>query len=174
MLHTLQYLLYVLKLLIIARATSWKTPNMGKIQAKRDQFPASVGGYKWSQKSAIFGMVKEKGLTWSVTCLEFWFKPQVYGKYCRKEEEKTFEKQLNCSETCTCIFDGYHGCTCKVGRTNIDALATGHNHCTFIHCNANAWFRVFCAHEDHLVFGIKPPFYSTARMKDLLLHETNE
>ena len=32
-------------------------------QAKSDQTFKPVGGYKWSQKSAIFGKVKEKGLT---------------------------------------------------------------------------------------------------------------
>ena len=56
-------LLYVLKLLIIARATSLKSPNMGKKLVKSDPFSASVGGYIWSQKVRIFGMVKEKGLT---------------------------------------------------------------------------------------------------------------
>ena len=32
-------------------------------QAKCDQTFKPVAGYKWSQKSAIFGKVKEKGLT---------------------------------------------------------------------------------------------------------------
>ena len=41
-----------------------------------------------------------------------------------KEWKITSEKQLNNSETCTCICHGYYGYTCKVGRPNIDALAT--------------------------------------------------
>ena len=138
---TSRHLLYVLKLLIIARATSWKSPNMVRKQAKCDQFPEPPPGYKPSRKVVIFCKVKEKCLTWSVTCLEFWLKLQVFGKYCRKEEEKMFEKHLSNSETCTCIFNGYHGCTCKVGRTRIAALATSHNHCTFIHRNANVWLK---------------------------------
>ena len=65
------YLLYVLKLLIIARATCRKTPNMVKKQAKSDQTAKSVTGYKWSRKVTHFCKVKEKGLTYRVTFLKF-------------------------------------------------------------------------------------------------------
>ena len=57
------YLLYVLKLLIIARATSCKTPNMGKNEAKSHQLAEPPAGHKQSRKVAIFSKVKEKGLT---------------------------------------------------------------------------------------------------------------
>ena len=57
------YLLYILNLLTLSGTTTQKTPNMGKKQAKSDQTLTSVAGYKWSQKSAIFGKVLEKGLT---------------------------------------------------------------------------------------------------------------
>ena len=57
------YLLYVLKLLTLSGTTKQKTPNMGKKQAKSDQFSQSVAGYKWSQKVAIFRRVEEKGPT---------------------------------------------------------------------------------------------------------------
>ena len=50
----------------------------------------------------------------------------------RKSGKITSEKQLNNSEICTCILNGYHGYTCKVGKTVIAALATIHNHCTFM------------------------------------------
>ena len=56
-------LLYVLKLLTLSGTTKQKTPNMGKKQAKNDQFSQSVAGYKWSQKVAIFRRVEEKGPT---------------------------------------------------------------------------------------------------------------
>ena len=46
----------------------------------------------------------------------------------------TSEKRLNNSEIGTCTFYGYHGCRCKVGRTNIAALAIGHNHFNSIPC----------------------------------------
>ena len=59
----LVYLLYILNLPKLPMTTEQKTPNMGKIQAKCDQTAKSVAGYKWSRKVAIFGMVKEKGLT---------------------------------------------------------------------------------------------------------------
>ena len=36
---------------------------MCKKQAKCDQTLTSVAGYKWSQKSVIFGKAKENGLT---------------------------------------------------------------------------------------------------------------
>ena len=57
------HLLYILKLILISKATSSETPNMGRKQAKSGQFSQSVAGYKWTQKSAIFGQVTEKGLT---------------------------------------------------------------------------------------------------------------
>ena len=44
-------------------------------------------------------------------------------------------KQLNNSEHARAFLVngcGYHGYTCKVGRTDIAALATIHNHCTFM------------------------------------------
>ena len=56
-------LLYVLNLLTLSGTTKQKTPNMVGKQAKSDQTLTSVAGYKWSQKSAIFGKVLEKGLT---------------------------------------------------------------------------------------------------------------
>ena len=49
-----------------------------------------------------------------------------------KKGKITSEKHLNNSELCTCFLKGCHGYTCKVGRTSIAALATIHNHCTFI------------------------------------------
>jgi hypothetical protein len=36
---------------------------MVKKQAKSHQISKTVGGFKWTQKSAIFGTVKEKGQT---------------------------------------------------------------------------------------------------------------
>ena len=56
-------LLYILNLLTLSGTTKQKTPNMVGKQAKSDQTLTSVAGYKWSQKSAIFGKVLEKGLT---------------------------------------------------------------------------------------------------------------
>ena len=48
--------------------------------------------------------------------------------------------------------------TRATSTTNIAALATDYNHRTFIHCNANAWFRVFSGHED---FGFAKNHHST-------------
>ena len=60
---SLRNLLYVLKLPIIAKATSWKTPNMVRKQAKSHQLAEPPAGYKRSRKVVIFCKVKEKGLT---------------------------------------------------------------------------------------------------------------
>ena len=57
------YLLYVLNLMKLKGTTKQKIPNMGKIQTKSHYTFKSVAGYKWSQKSAVFSKVKEKGLT---------------------------------------------------------------------------------------------------------------
>ena len=54
------YLLYVLNLLTLSGTTKQKSPNMGKKQAKSDQFSQSVVGYKWSREVVIFGKVTEK------------------------------------------------------------------------------------------------------------------
>ena len=105
---------------------------MDKIQRKCDQTAKSVAGYKWSQKVAIFGMVKEKGQTYRVTFEKSLFRLQVFGKYCMKKCKKPFQKQLNNSVTCTYFLSGYHGYMCKVDRTNVAALATGHNHYSFM------------------------------------------
>ena len=43
--------------------TKQKSPNMGKKQAKSDQFSQSVVGYKWPREVVIFGKVTEKGQT---------------------------------------------------------------------------------------------------------------
>ena len=59
----LYHLLYILNLPKLPMATSRKSPNMVRKQAKSDKTFKAVAGYKWSQKSAIFGKVKEKGLT---------------------------------------------------------------------------------------------------------------
>ena len=56
-------LLYVLNLLTLSGTTKQKSPNMGKKQAKSDQFSQSVVGYKWSREVVIFGKVTEKGQT---------------------------------------------------------------------------------------------------------------
>jgi hypothetical protein len=58
-------------LLLIAKATRWKTPNKGIKQVKSDQTFQSVAGYKSSQKVTTFGKVIEKGQTYNVAFLEF-------------------------------------------------------------------------------------------------------
>jgi hypothetical protein len=58
-------------LLLIAKATKWKTPYNGMKQVKSDKTFKSVAGYKWSQKVTIFGKVIEKDRTYVVAFLEF-------------------------------------------------------------------------------------------------------
>ena len=78
-----------------------------------------------------------------------------------KSAKTTFKKQLTNSDTCTCIVVMIAMAKRATSTTNIAALATGHNHCKFIHCNANAWFRVFDVHED-LIFAKTTNLHSTA------------
>ena len=68
------------KLAEIVKGNQAKTPNMGKIQAKSDQFSITVVGYKWSREVVIFCKVTEKGSTIKLALLEFRFRPQVFSK----------------------------------------------------------------------------------------------
>ena len=44
---------------------------MGIKGVKNEQFLITLAGHKWPQKVAIFGKVKEKGLTYRVTLPDF-------------------------------------------------------------------------------------------------------
>ena len=80
-----------------------------------------------------------------------------------KEWKITSEKQLNNSETCTCICHGYYGYTCKVGRPNIDALATAiiTVHSFIAMQMPDSEYSVVSGHED-MVFARTTILHSTA------------